>query len=360
MPTLRSISSGALLRSAALASALFAAAPLAAQTMPSHDGEGMSTKLQGFVDVDYRSRQADEARRAGFSLGQFDLYLNSRLTDRLGFVGETVFEYEDAEGEFVVDVERVIVQFAMTPHLRLSAGKMHTPIGYWNNAYHHGLVMQPTIERPRLVSFEDEGGSLPVHTVGAQLSGRDLTPLHLGFDAMVGNGLGNRATADARNAAQAVTLAVHSQVTADLKVGLSAYRDQLAVGSASPMGDTLSSAMTQLITGGFVSYFGDRAELVAEGHRVANRVAGRTSFSPGWFAYAGWRNRTPLVPYLVHDELRLADGDPYFAAGSSRQDAFGLRYEWAATAASKLELRSVRREDGVRRGEVAAQMAVAF
>ena len=343
------------------AAALFALPALVhAQAMPSHDHEGSSTQLKGFVDVDYRSRSADDAQRAGFSLGQFDLYLTSRLTDRIGFVGETVFEYEDATGEFVVDVERVIVQFAMSEHFRFQAGKMHTPIGYWNNAYHHGMAMQPTIERPTVVRFEDDGGSLPVHTVGAQLSGRDLTPLHLGFDAMVGNGLGNHAAADSRNTAQAVTLGVHSQVTPNLRIGASAYHDRLAAGSDDKLGGTLADPMTQLIAGGFVSYFGDRAELVLEGHQVSDRTAGLTARSPGWFAYAGVRNRTPLVPYYVHDELRLSPADPYFAASKSRQDALGLRYEWAATAVSKLELRNVRRTDGTHAGEVAAQVAVAF
>lgn len=346
-----------------LATAALVAAPalLGGQSMPSHDHEGMNTQLKGFVDVDYRSRSADESQRAGFSLGQFDLYLTSRLTDRIGFIGETVFEYQDGTGEFVVDVERVIVQFQMNDHFRFQAGKMHTPIGYWNNAYHHGLAMQPTIDRPTVVRFEDDGGSLPVHTVGAQLSGRDITPLHLGFDAMVGNGLGNHASADTRNSAQAVALGLHSQVTPNLRIGVSAYHDRLAAGSDDKLGGTLVNDMSQLIAGGFVSYFGDRAEMVLEGHQVTDRAAGVSSRSPGWFAYAGVRNRTPLVPYYLHDQLQLSATDPYFGASSkAREDALGLRWEWAANAVTKLEMRSVLRTDGTRAGEVAAQMAVGF
>src|SRR4051812_24588803 len=111
MPPTLSVSTTTPMRSFRyLATAALVAAPalLGGQAMPSHDHEGMTTQLKGFVDVNYRSRSADESQRAGFSLGQFDLYLTSRLTDRIGFVGETVFEYEDGSGGVGVDGERGI------------------------------------------------------------------------------------------------------------------------------------------------------------------------------------------------------------------------------------------------------------
>jgi hypothetical protein len=321
---------------------------------------GQRTTIHGFTDITYLTGGNNTGRTSAFGLGQFDLYITSRVADRLSFLSETVFEYDDETSEFAVDVERVIAQYALSDHFRIDAGKVHTPLGYWNNAYHHGMVMQPTINRPQVVQFEDDGGPLPIHTVGVQLSGRDLSAAHLGFDVLVGNPLGNRPTSDNRNGATAVTLAVHSQITPALRVGASGYRDELRTGSATLSGDTLRAAMTQTIGGGFVAYFSDRAEAVVEGHQVSNRSAGRTTSSPNWFAYAGLRLGDRLVPYVTHEDVRLAEGDPYFTSDRFRREIAGIRYEQTASAVFKLELRSLDRRGSDRATELGLQLAVAF
>jgi hypothetical protein len=332
---------------------------LAAQEHEMSDGE-RKTVLHGFTDLTYLTGGNNTGRTSAFGLGQFDLYITSRVADRLNFVGETVFEFDDEKSEFVVDVERVIAQYTLSDHLRIDAGKVHTPLGYWNNAYHHGLVMQPTISRPQVVQFEDDGGPLPIHTVGLQLSGRDLSVAHLGFDVLVGNPLGNRPSSDNRNDSPSLTAALHSQITPSLRVGVSAYRDELQTGSANRRGDTLTVAMTQTIGGGFVAYFSDRAEAVLEGHQVANRSAGRTTTSPNWFAYAGLRFADRVVPYLTHEDVRLAEGDPYFNADRFRRETVGIRYEQTASAVLKAELRSLDRRGVARATELAVQLALAF
>jgi hypothetical protein len=323
-------------------------------------GDVRQTTLRGFADVDYITGGLRSSRKSAFALGQFDLFITSKLTDRLSFLSESVFEFDDTSSEFVVDIERLAAQFAINEHLRVVAGKVHTPLGYWNNAYHHGLVMQPTIERPQLVSFEDDGGPLPIHTVGIQLSGRDLTEAHLGFDVLLGNGLGNRPSADNINNSQALTVAIHSQVTSDLRIGLSGYRDKLAPGSPNLRGGAVEAPMTQTTGGGFLAYVGSRAEVIVEGDRVSNASMGRTSNSPGWFAYSGLRIRDNFVPYFTHEDLKLSDNDPYFIAQHTRREIIGIRYEQAATAVYKLEFRNAARVGVPRATELAAQLAVAF
>lgn len=343
----------------ALTTALSATAAHA-QTSGVTAGDAQRTTLHGFADVGYRTGGRHTGRTSGFSLGQLDLFLTSQLTERISFLSESVFEYEDETNEFHVDVERVIVQLAVNEHFRLNAGKMHTPLGYWSNAFHHGLVIQPTITRPQVVQFEETGGPLPIHTLGVQLSGRDLGEAHLGFDVLLGNGRGNRASPDGRNDAQALAVSLHSQLTSSLRVGVSGYRDRVAVGSPNARGNVTESAIVQTISGGFLSYFGDRAQAVLEGHRVANATLGHTTTSPGWFGYAGWRLGERLVPYAVHDELTLASDDPYFEAGRTRREILGMRHELASTVVSKLELRSVDHRGLPRATELAAQLAIAF
>lgn len=338
--------------------AMLSAAPLAAQD---HEmAEAPRTVIHGFTDITYLTGGNNTGRTSAFGLGQFDLYVTSRVTDRLTFLGETVFEYDDASSEFVVDVERVIAQFALSDHFRIDAGKVHTPLGYWNNAYHHGTVIQPTIERPQLVQFEDDGGPLPIHTVGVQLSGRDLTDAHLGFDVLYGNPLGNRPTSDDRNEAGSVAAALHAQLTPALRVGVSGYRDRVVDGTDTPSGTPLAAPMTQTIAGGFLAYFDQRAEAVVEGHDIMNRSAGRTTTSPNWFAYAGVRVADRVVPYAEHEDVRLAENDPYFTTDRFRRETLGVRYEQSASAVLKLELRSLDRRGTDRATEAALQLALAF
>ena len=352
IPRLRSLAIGCALATVALAR-------VSAQGDTMADMASRTT-IHGFTDVSYLTGGANTGRTSAFGVGQFDLYITSAVADRLRFLGETVFEYDDASQEFVVDVERVIAQYQLSDNFRLEAGKVHTPLGYWNNAYHHGFVMQPTIDRPQVVQFEDDGGPLPIHTVGLQLSGRDLTGAHLGFDVLLGNPLGNRPTTDNRNQASSVTLALHAQLTPALRVGVSGYRDRLVAGSDTPLGDPLAASMTQTIGGAFVAWFSEHAETVIEGHDVANRSAGLTTRSPNWFAYAGARVAARVVPYVMHEDVRMADGDPYFAGDRFRRESVGVRYEHAASAVLKLELRSLDRRSADRATELAIQLGLAF
>ena len=72
------------------------------------------------------------------------------------------------EQEVVVDVERLQIAYRWSDALRLTAGRGHTALGYWNESYHHGKLLQPTVERPEVLKFEDDGGILPVHFVGLE------------------------------------------------------------------------------------------------------------------------------------------------------------------------------------------------
>ena len=251
------------------------------------------------------------------------------------------------------------MSYALSEHLRLSGGKMRTPIGYWNNAYHHGQAISPTIDRPMLCRFEHDGGALPVHTTGVQLSGRDMGPAHLGFDMLVGNGLGNRPTTDT-NSTPSVTAALHSQLTPSLRVWRLGLHASCGSGHPDPTEHAASRRHDQVITGGFVSYFAERLEGIAELQQVANRSAGITTSSPNWFVYGGVRVSPRLVPYVVHDELRLANDEPYVAAAQVRREIAGLRFEQTAAVVLKAELRSTDRP-GLPRATVAGlQLAVAF
>ena len=125
-----------------------------------------SLQIRGFADVDFSATDANETK-SGFNLGQLVLHLASPLSSKVSYFGEISFTAQpDTYG---VSVERSIIRFDYNDYFKMSFGKYHTPIGYWNTAFHHGAWLQTTITRPESVKF---GGTLiPVHFVGLQTEG---------------------------------------------------------------------------------------------------------------------------------------------------------------------------------------------
>src|SRR5262249_36744637 len=124
-----------------------------------------------------------------FQSGEFDLFLSSRLSQNISFLSEIVFG-SDATNNFGIDVERAQITYKVNPYFALSGGRMHTSIGYYNTAYHHGAWFQTATGRPFMYYFEDSGGILPVHIVGISATG--LVPhtgkWNLHWVAEAGNG----------------------------------------------------------------------------------------------------------------------------------------------------------------------------
>src|SRR6185436_4288695 len=105
-----------------------------------------------------------------FALGQFALLATSTLSDHFSVLVEVVLEGSQTT-EVVTDLERLQITYRLNDHLRVSAGRYHTAIGYYNTAFHHGAFFETATGRPRVFEFEDEGGVLPVHEVGITSTG---------------------------------------------------------------------------------------------------------------------------------------------------------------------------------------------
>ena len=144
--------------------------------MPPGADDGPTLHFRGFMDVNFAETDAPESPD-GFALGQFVAHLSSSLGHKVSFFGEMSFTAHD--NTFTTEVERAIIRYDYNDHFKISAGRYHTPINYWNTAFHHGQWLQTTISRPEMIQFG--GRLLPVHFVGALLEG---AVLHLlGTDA---------------------------------------------------------------------------------------------------------------------------------------------------------------------------------
>ena len=88
-------------------------------------------------------------------------------------------------------MERARLKYEYREWLSVIVGKMHTPVNYWNDVYHHGRLWFPVIDRPR--SF---GTSVPIHTLGLRLQGQNIGKLRFGYDLVIGNGMSSNDVTD--------------------------------------------------------------------------------------------------------------------------------------------------------------------
>ena len=199
-----------------------------------------NTTIKGFADV-----LASYDKKTSFGFDEQDLFITSQLNDRFSFLGESVFKYDkSAASNFTVSIERIIVKYNYYGNHNIILGKVHTPINYWNDTYHHGRVFYPTIGRPLLFSAE----IIPLHTTGVNFQGHDLGNLKFGYDFMIGNGLGSSPVED-NDKYKSITAAVHLKPIEKMRIGASYYNDVVSKG-ATVEGKTINWKVNQqLITG---------------------------------------------------------------------------------------------------------------
>src|SRR6202048_1432692 len=141
-----------------------------------HEFRGI--QWRGFGEVDYKvlNQRMSELGTYGFVpgshgnfyTGDFDLLLTARINDKASVLAEIVFGEQDAQN-YGVDLERVLLKYDYNDHLKLSFGRYHTGIGYYN--FHSGSWLQTTADRPLIMEFANDGGVLPTQAVGLSVTG---------------------------------------------------------------------------------------------------------------------------------------------------------------------------------------------
>lgn len=353
----------------ALAVALVAAGPAGAapDEPPPQDKEAdqpaPSFLIKGFGDIKFVSR--DDGSPSAFSLGELDFFTTSEIAPGLSVLAEIVFE--PAEGSTpVVELERYVLKYAPRDYLQLAVGRMHAPLGHWNQTYHHGAWFQTTIERPVVYRWEHDGGVLPVHEVGMRVLGAVPLPgLSLEYDVGVSNGRGVDPTevqdfSDA-NSSKAVNLwlGVAPDSLRALKLGGAVRFDRIPV---VPDEAGLASEIEERIVGGFVAFTPRRAELLAEVLRVEHeaRDTGKTWRTLGLYVQAAARFGR-FKPYYRYDHLEIDEGDPYYGrSGALDKHSLGVRYDPWSWACLKLELVHEDPSDAASFKAIALQAAFTF
>jgi hypothetical protein len=316
-------------------------AAVGAQTEP-----GVRAHL--FADFGYSDTQRPAAE--GFRLGQVAGHVAWGLSDRVTFFSEATLSGQ-ATG-YAVEVERALLRYDVRDWLRLSAGRVHTPIGYWNNAFHHGQWMQTTIGRPEMV----RGGNalVPLHFVGVAAEGSaPAGPAVLGYVVGVGNGRGATITragdAGDANDSRAVVASAHARLPRlGVLTGASYYADRLTPNAAFDVRERIAA--------GHLVLEREAPEVIVEYARVRHDAA-RPSRAPAtsatYYAQLGYRlpgAARAWKPYARYDRSDIAPRDTILAPLRLNFDGmtWGVRFEPLPNAALKLEYRGERVERGAR------------
>jgi hypothetical protein len=319
-------------------------------------------RIRGFGDIALRG-DTQKGDTTSFELGQLDLFISSDVAEKFKFLSEVVFEagpdniYGTTVGEenaFSVDVERYLMQYSPADYLKLSVGRVHTAIGYYNTAFHHSTWLQTTTNRPFLFEFEDRGGILPVHLVGVSASG--LVPsgrLGLHYVAEVGNGRESRTPlgdepvqnkiSDENHKAFNLALFARPTAVPGLQTGFSVYHDVLAPDNQPKIDETILAAHAVLV----------RPKWEWLNEAVLDRHApfgGPVVYhTPGFYSQVS-RQFGSYRPYFRYQYLNVAKTEPVFPDVSLQYGpSLGLRYDASEFVALKFQYdyRSLRNQPGV-------------
>ena len=122
-----------------------------------------------------------------FSEGPFNLFMTSRMSDQFSALGELLFSFDSINNTHAI-IQRAELHYTPNDYFNLTAGRFHTGIGYYNTAYHHASWLIPTVTRPFVFQFEDDGGILPEHMVGLGNRCDSIRAPRLHYIAEIGNG----------------------------------------------------------------------------------------------------------------------------------------------------------------------------
>lgn len=80
----------------------------------------------------------------GFSLGETSIFTRGKLTSRVSMLSEhTLQSRHYREDQF--KLERLVVRYEISERHWVEFGKLHTPVNYWNDWFHHGRLFFPTM-----------------------------------------------------------------------------------------------------------------------------------------------------------------------------------------------------------------------
>jgi hypothetical protein len=344
-----------------------------APDMSSHNHENAlasGLQIRGFGDFSYFASDQKGATNS-FVLGQFDLFMTSKLSDKWDFLAESVIQADSTTNTFGFEIERLEVIYHANEYFNVAMGRYHQTIGFYNTAFHHGTWFQTTAGRPLLFEFEDGGGILPIHNVGIAVDGKIPSgKLNLHYYAEIGNGRTSHSR-DAEfvqnvfdeNNRKSVNLALSARPEGlhGAQVGGSFLMDRLYPDGGPKVHQTIGSA--------YIAWVRPKYEILNEAVLVSNRLystaasavaPGTTIHSTGFYSQVS-HSFGVLRPYFRYEYLNVNHRDPiFYDMGRQSGPIFGLRWDAGEVSAFKVQFGQMSRPGLPSVNSVMGQIAFAF
>jgi len=286
-----------------------------------------------------------------FLFGSLDLFMTARLSSKVSVLGEVLFIAEN-DNSLSPDVERLILTYRQNDYFSISAGRMHSWIGYYNTAFNYGEFLETTTDRPFIYAFDDQGGVLPMQEVGVNMTGR-IPSGNLGVHYVLELGNGEawgpnveptQNNQDANNS-KSVNGGLYMQPErlSGLQLGFSLRHDNLTIPGP---------AVHETIATAHVVFIDTRYEILNEGVIVRHTEPTGPVFRTYAFYTQFSRKFGHVRPYFRYQYFNAPNDDPvYIYAGPNdyapgyvngfvarlNGPSAGVRYDFSGHSALKLQ-----------------------
>jgi hypothetical protein len=303
------------------------------------------TQFNGFGHLEFILDRNEQGSRASFIMGEHDFFVTSSLSDKISFIGEYVIRFNGKSATtYLPSIERSLVKFNYINNHSVIVGKVHTPVNYWNDVYHHGRVFFPVIDRPMSFSY-----FVPLHSLGLQFQGQNLGKLNFGYDVMMGNGISSTDVFH-ESVVPSLTGSVHIRPKEGMRIGLSYYWDDLHNNTPGihsghntaiviPDAQKYKGPVKFRLTSFSFAQFGEKFEFLNEtGFNTSTTDSTGTARNFSQFVYAGLNLTEKSTPYVLFDYIDVAENDIYVYPMERLKIAFGYRYSFNYLLNLKVQL----------------------
>jgi len=346
--------------------------PAAAPPFDWHDIRGI--QWRGFGEVNYKvlDQRQPELGTYGFNpgsagsfyTGDFDLFLTSKISDKARVLSEIAFG-EGSEGQsFTVDLERFLLKYDFSEHLRVSFGRYQTGISFYNSEFRTARWFLTTVDRPLITEFAAEGGLLPTQALGISITGA-VPSGKLGLNYLLEYGSSDTVRPDINGSGKVddenngnhinIGLFVRPEILPGLQIGGSFYHDKISDSNvASPV------RIGQTIVNAHVVYVAHGIEFLNEGFLIRHAPENHEVVTNMPAFYSQFSKRFGRIrPFFRYQYVNAAREDTIFEdVGLRYGPSFGARYDFSDSIAFKAQLdHTVRKAQPDLNG---LQMQVAF
>lgn len=317
-----------------------------ARTLWESDDTLSNINAIGFAHLDIASYDLDADQSAvpvndGFQEARLALHVSSRFARRFTTFIEA--EATATEDDINLEIERAIIKYDINNSSQISVGRYHSPVGYWNQFYHHGRWLPVTKDRP--VQTEFGTGFLPSHYWGAMYEKKfNSDSFVVNLDLGVGEG---RDESFSVFDGSLVTFSGTESVTAQINVspisnrnlsfGTSFWYGDLEGNSNLTIGEQVFTAHVNLTTvsGEFLGEVSLVQHSYDNGMPDTDSDGGYLQYSHRLQSFGG-----RLKPYFRLDYLNVDEDDMLFSnLESTDRQTIGLRYDLTDNSALKFEIR---------------------